>query len=169
MGTGADRLRVSRAAGGQLERGGGPRESRRAGAAALAPLGRCPRLGHCGFASYDCVTHTSDILLDHLLLHFDIRMSNFDLTFVYGFVQKMKRVDGKDVLFEKASLGSRRGQSQRSPARISRVTHRDTRRQKHAPQKRTGCVGNGYDQKHYITKQQTRRHIIKQQHVGNKL
>ena len=26
--------------------------------------------------SYDCVTHKSDTLLDHLLLHFEIRMSN---------------------------------------------------------------------------------------------
>ena len=74
MGTDADRLRVSRAAGGRPERGGGPRESRHAGAAALAPLGRCARLGHCGFASYDCVTHKSDTLLDHLLLHFEIRI-----------------------------------------------------------------------------------------------
>ena len=80
MGTDADRLRVSRAAGGQPEPGGGPRESRHAGAAGLATLGRCARLGHCEFASYDCVTHKSDTLLDHLLLHFEIRMSNFDLT-----------------------------------------------------------------------------------------
>ena len=74
MGTDADRLRVSRAAGSRPEQGGGPRESRHAGAAALAPLGRCARLGHCGFASYDCVTHKSDTLLDHLLLHFEIRI-----------------------------------------------------------------------------------------------
>ena len=38
IGTGSGRLRVSRAAGGRPERGGGPRESRNAGAAAPAPL-----------------------------------------------------------------------------------------------------------------------------------
>ena len=80
MGTGADRVRVLRAAGRWPERGGGVRESRHAGAAAPAPLGRCARLGDCEFASDACVTHTSDTLLDHLLLHFEIRMSNFGLT-----------------------------------------------------------------------------------------
>ena len=67
-------FRGPRPAGRRPERGGGARQSRYAGAAAPTPLGRCARLGHCEFASYVCVTHKSDTLLDHLLVHFEIRI-----------------------------------------------------------------------------------------------